>query len=183
MSGCADALKTVLENQGIPVYVASKTGYFGSLEVRTLIQLLKIINNPLQDIPFYGVLHSFAAGMTDEEIALIRSLERDKADTLYEQCLAFVAEENVTKELIQDNLSAIFQSAHRKVNEFLQYYQSFREVSKYQSIYELIRYIMSSLDYRVKISAMPMGDKRLANIDMILQKASDCIVHLHRTVG
>ena len=173
MSGCADALKTVLENQGIPVYVASKTGYFGSLEVRTLIQLLKIINNPLQDIPFYGVLHSFAAGMTDEEIALIRSLERDKADTLYEQCLAFVAEENVTKELIQDNLSAIFQSAHRKVNDFLHNYQSFREVSKYQSIYELIRYIMSSLDYRVKISAMPMGDKRLANIDMILQKASD----------
>ena len=214
MSNCADILKNTLESQGIPVYVASKSGYFGSLEVRTLIHLLKIINNPLQDIPFYGVLHSFLTGMTEEEIALIRSLEREKADTLYGQCLAFVEEkdlqigipkkvdnqqktlenvsdivpENESKSALEnesqktpenmlqnasENILGIFQGAHRKLQEFLYKYQNFREVSKYQSIYELMRYIMAQLDYRTKLSAMPMGDKRLANIDIILQKATD----------
>ena len=73
-TGYEDALRTILEQEGIPAYITSKTGYFMTTEIRTILQVLRIWDNPLQDIPLYGVLTSVFAGFSEEEIAQIRGI-------------------------------------------------------------------------------------------------------------
>ena len=63
----------LLEKEGIPAYVASRTGYFQAVEIKTLLQLLHVIDNPYQDIPLYGTMESFFGGFSREEIAEIRA--------------------------------------------------------------------------------------------------------------
>ena len=86
-SGWDEEFKKVLEQQGIPVYITSKTGYFGALEVQELLQFLRVLDNPRQDIPLFGVMQSIFGGFTQEEIARIRSGSKGhsrKRMTLYE---------------------------------------------------------------------------------------------------
>lgn len=86
-SGWDEEFKKVLEQQGIPVYITSKAGYFGALEVQELLQFLRVLDNPRQDIPLFGVMQSIFGGFTQEEIARIRSGSKGhsrKRMTLYE---------------------------------------------------------------------------------------------------
>ena len=73
LSGWDEVFKRVLEEEGIPVHVTSRTGYFAATEVQELLHFLRILDNPLQDIPLYGVLHTYLGGFSEEEIALVRA--------------------------------------------------------------------------------------------------------------
>lgn len=75
-SGWDETFREVLEAEGIPVYISSKTGYFAATEVQELLQLLRVLDNPTQDIPLFGVMKSVFGGFTEEEIALLRSIKR-----------------------------------------------------------------------------------------------------------
>ena len=76
-SGWDEEFKEVLEAEGIPVYISSKTGYFAATEVQELLQLLRVLDNPTQDIPLFGVMKSVFGGFTEEEIALLRSESKE----------------------------------------------------------------------------------------------------------
>lgn len=56
--GWAETFREVLASQGIPVYCTSRTGYFSAAEIVTVLNYLKVCDNPLQDIPLMGVLRS-----------------------------------------------------------------------------------------------------------------------------
>jgi len=71
-SGWDDVFKEVLEAEGIPTYVSTKTGYFSTSEIQQVMQFLKVLDNPLQDVPLFGVLKSVFGGFTDEEIVMLR---------------------------------------------------------------------------------------------------------------
>lgn len=86
-SGWDEEFKEVLEEEGIPVYITSKTGYFGATEVQELLQVLRVLDNPRQDIPLFGVMKSVFGGFGEEEIALIRSAH--KGCSLYEAMKRF----------------------------------------------------------------------------------------------
>ena len=90
-SGWDEEFKEVLEGQGIPVYITSKTGYFAATEVQELLQLLRVLDNPSQDIPLFGVMKSVFGGFSEEEAAIIRSSAKDCC--LYE-ALKFFAREH-----------------------------------------------------------------------------------------
>lgn len=90
-SGWSETFTDVLSAHGIPVYAASKTGYFSALEVVTVLNYLQVCDNPLQDIPLAGVLRSPLAGCTPQELAVIR--EEDPEGMLYESVLHFLGEE------------------------------------------------------------------------------------------
>ena len=64
--------------EGIPVYADTGSGYFESIEIRTIMSLLKIIDNPLQDVPMIAVLKSPIMGFTAEELSEIRLLNKEK---------------------------------------------------------------------------------------------------------
>ncbi len=60
------------KKQGIPVYANLSTGYFEATEVAIMISLLKVIDNPQQDIPLASVLRSPIVGLDEEEMSQVR---------------------------------------------------------------------------------------------------------------
>lgn len=61
-----------LRMEGIPAYGDLNKGYFEATEVEIALSLLKIVDNPQQDIPLAGVLRSPVVGLTEEELAKVR---------------------------------------------------------------------------------------------------------------
>ena len=84
MSGWSDVFLEELKNQGIPVYTETRTGYFSTFEIRTILQFLKVIDNPRQDIPLAAVLRSPIGNFTAQDLAKMREVyhEGDLYDTL-----------------------------------------------------------------------------------------------------
>lgn len=167
-SGWDEEFKKILEQQGIPVYITSKTGYFGALEVQELLQFLRVLDNPRQDIPLFGVMQSVFGGFTQEEIAQIRSGGEGhsrKRMTLYE-ALKEVAQSGRTVEEGEETELSF------KAKEFLQRIDHYRNLTPYTSIRDLLQRILDDYDYLNYVTALPTGSKRRANVEMLLTKAS-----------
>src|SRR5699024_2714002 len=60
-----------LKKQGIPVHAELRTGYFVAIEIQVMINMLKVIDNPYQDIPLVSVLRSPIVGLDEEQLAQI----------------------------------------------------------------------------------------------------------------
>lgn len=69
MSGWSEVFVNVLMNEGIPAFAQTRTGYFNTVEVETILSLLSVVDNPMQDIPLAAVMRSPIVGMDDEEMA------------------------------------------------------------------------------------------------------------------
>ena len=153
-SGWDEEFKRVLEAEGIPVYITSKTGYFAATEVQELLQFLRVLDNPLQDIPLYGVMKSVFGGFSEEEIACIRGGR--KGCSLYEAACAYA--EGKLQE---------------KLQKFLQIIKQYRDYTTYLPIRDLLQRIVTDFDYLNYVTALPAGSKRRANVEMLFTKASD----------
>ena len=68
VSGWAEELISVLLSKGISASADTGSGYFSALEVQTILNLLEIIDNPLQDIPLAAVMHSPIGHFSSEEL-------------------------------------------------------------------------------------------------------------------
>ena len=201
-SGWDEEFKKVLEQQGIPVYIISKTGYFGALEVQELLQFLRVLDNPRQDIPLFGVMQSIFGGFTQEEIARIRSGSKGhsrKRMTLYEALkevaqsgrMAEAGEEASAGESAGEETAGAGQYWQRaleaatvpedmepetelsqKADAFLQRIDHYRDLTPFTSIRDLLQRILDDYDYLNYVTALPAGSKRRANVEMLLTKAS-----------
>lgn len=161
-SGWDEVFKKVLEDNGIPVYVTSRTGYFAATEVQTVLNFLKILNNPLQDIPLFGVLRSPVGGFSDEEIASIRTIKAEgrKKGKLYDSLKACAASEGET-------------SLGKKAAAFLEWLGGFRKMVAYLPIRKLIERFLQDTGYMYLVTALPGGEQRKANLEMLLSKAEN----------
>lgn len=167
-SGWAEDFKKIFEKEGIPAYVSSRTGYFQAAEVRELLQLLRVLNNPLQDIPLFGTMKSFFGGFTEEEIAWIRSAATG-GDYLYENLKAF-AEDKAEKQKKTDTIDE--EKIKFKINKLLCSIENWRTLATYTPIHNLIREILTQTGYLEYISAKPGGEQRRANVEMLLVRAA-----------
>ena len=177
-SGWDEEFKKILEQQGIPVYITSKTGYFGALEVQELLQFLRVLDNPRQDIPLFGVMQSVFGGFTQEEIAQIRSGGEGhsrKRVTLYE-ALKEVAQSGRTveegEEISAGESAGEEAELSQKADTFLQRIGHYRDLTPFTSIRDLLQRILDDYDYLNYVTALPAGSKRRANVEMLLTKAS-----------
>lgn len=177
-SGWDEEFKKILEQQGIPVYITSKTGYFGALEVQELLQFLRVLDNPRQDIPLFGVMQSVFGGFTQEEIAQIRSGGEGhsrKRMTLYE-ALKEVAQSGRTveegEEISAGESAGEEAELSQKADTFLQRIDHYRDLTPFTSIRDLLQRILDDHDYLNYVTALPAGSKRRANVEMLLTKAS-----------
>lgn len=157
-SGWAEDFKQIFEKEGIPAYVASRTGYFQAPEVRELLQLLHVLDNPFQDIPLYGVMHSFFGAFSDEDIAKIRSCG-EQGGCLYENLKSFA--EGQTDDALAERGKA-----------FLAFIKELRYEASYTPIHGLIQNVLSRSGYLEYVSAKPGGEQRRANVEMLLTKAA-----------
>ena len=160
-SGWDEAFQKVLEAEGIPVYIASKTGYFAATEVQELLQLLRVLDNPTQDIPLFGVMKSVFGGFTEEEIALLRSKRRKVS--LWE----------AVRSMAGADLESSRIEAAEKCRHFVEKLETYRSYTVYMPIRELLETLIREQDYLQYVTAMPGGSKRRANVEMLLTKASD----------
>ena len=200
-SGWDEEFKAVLEEEGIPAYITSKTGYFGATEVQELLQLLRVLDNPLQDIPLFGVMKSVFGGFTEEEIALIRS--GSSQGTPYEAAELFAAKEDAAYMEVPENAEAVgaegteaagaenagakrdtgeteraleqqeYGMLREKTEAFLQKIAEYRRCTVYMPVRELLTKLITDFDYLSYVTALPAGGKRRANVEMLLTRASD----------
>lgn len=181
-SGWDEEFKAVLEEEGIPVYITSKTGYFASSEVQEILQLLRVLDNPVQDIPLFGVMKSVFGEFMEEEIALIRSVYRDRS--LYEALEAVSELDGAEVQTIADwdeaardaadvAVGRISHELQSKTKDFLQKITRYRTYTSYMPIRDLLQELVRDNGYLAYVTALPMGSRRRANVEMLFTKATD----------
>ena len=144
--------------EGIPVYADTGSGYFESIEIRTIMSLLKIIDNPLQDIPMIAVLKSPIMGFTAEELSEIRLLNKEK---YFYEIIKDIYDE---KYEVSDTLKA-------KCNKVISDLEKWRNKTIYTPIDEFIWYLYMDTAYYGYVGAMPNGTLRQANLKILFQRA------------
>ena len=144
-----------LINLDIPVFSDSNQEYLDSIEIQTIMSLLKIIDNPMQDIPLVTVLRSNIGGFTDNELVEIRL--SDKYDNFY-KCMQ-KAKVDVKPQLKE------------KIEIFLNKIELWRKQQEYLSLDELIWKIYSDTGYYNYVGLMPNGNLRQANLKMLFERA------------
>ena len=152
--GSIDAFMEELNFANIPVYSDNTGGYFNNTEVQIIMALLKIIDNPIQDIPLIAVLRSQIGGFTSEELTEIRLIDRNSS--YYEAMQKYAGQNN---ELSQ------------KVLSFLTKVSEWRDKSKYMCLSELLWLLYNETGYYYYISLFPDGLQRQSNLKLLLERA------------
>ena len=147
-----------LGSQGIPVYADTGTGYFETIEIRTIMSLLKIIDNPMQDVPMIAILKSPILGFTAEELSDIRLLDSKKY--FYE----------IVKQVSEDFYD-VNEELKFKCKEFINNLSKWRHKALYTPIDEFIWYLYMDTAYYGYVGAMPNGKLRQANLKILFQRA------------
>ena len=154
-SNLAPLYEQEILSQDMPVFSDSSQEYLDSIEIQTIMSLLKIIDNPIQDIPLVTVLRSFIGKFSDDELVQIRL--SDKYDDFY-TCMK-KASIDVGKELKE------------KIENFLGKLESWRKEQEYLALDELIWKIYMDTGFYNYVGLMPNGGLRQANLKMLFQKA------------
>ena len=154
-SNIAPVYEQEILNLEIPVFSDSSQEYLDSIEIQTIMNLLKIIDNPIQDIPLVSVLRSSIGGFTDDELVQIRL--SDSYDNFY-TCMqkAMVDVEKQLKE---------------KIERFFNNLDKWREEQEYLALDELIWKIYLDTGFYNYVGLMQNGELRQANLKMLFQKA------------
>lgn len=168
LSGFAEDFVNILMNEGIPAYAERRTGYFTAIEVETVLCFLSIIDNPMQDIPLAAVLKSPIVGATDEELARLmavfkRTAKKGQDRGIYGAWMYYL--ENCPEDEREGEL-------YGKLAAFSDELAEYRRIAGYLSIHELLYIIYENTGYYDYIAAMPAGEARQANLDMLVEKAS-----------
>ena len=152
VKGCSKAFTDELESRGIPVSCEAGESFLSSPEVMFMISLLKVIDNPVDDIPLTAVLISPVFGFTPDELALMRAAQRKCP--VY-QCVVYAAE-----------------NGNRKAEMFLEKTKDMRRLASTVSASELIRRLISETGYGAVVSTMKDSAKRRANLNSFADIAS-----------
>lgn len=157
--GWAETFVNVLKDMGIAARASVSTGFFEAGEVVTVLNYLRILDNPKQDIPLAQILLSPVGGFTNNELAAVKS----GSQSLYDMINVY-AENAVSGE--GDRVIAI-----EKVKSFLEQYRYFRKRMKYLSVSELIQEIYRKTELYTIMAALPAGKQRVANLEYLLCQA------------
>lgn len=152
-AGWADIFVDVLNREGIPAYAQLKSGYFSAPEVQILLNFLRILDNPLQDIPLASVLLSPIGGWQEEELALM--LAGSDPGALWDRLVSGSARGHFTE----------------KWEAFAAMLETYRRLSPVLPIHELLERILSETDAGLVFSARAGGKIRRANIEMLMEMA------------
>ena len=158
-SSISNIFEKELYDLGIPVFSDTSEDYLESLEIQRIISLLKIIDNPYQDIPLLSVLRSPICDFSDDEITSIRLVNRN--------CYFYTSLE----EALDSN--KIEESTKIKINNFIKNIKKWREEEKYLKLNELIWKIYIDTGYYSYVGFTKNGELKQANLKLLFEKAKD----------
>lgn len=142
-------------NLGIPLYAEIGTGYFAATEIRVMVSLLKIIDNPRQDIPLASVLRSPIVGLSPQELAEIRI--NNQESSFYKALLTTLDKDN--------------QKLKDKIAKFLSNLERWRTFARQGNLADLIWLLYRETGYFDYVGAMPGGIQRQANLRILHARA------------
>jgi ATP-dependent helicase/nuclease subunit A len=140
---------------GVPAYADLNTGYFEAVEVETVLSLLKIIDNPRQDVPLAAVLRSPVAGFDSDELAQIR-LSAGRGD--FYDAVVMAALEGPEK-------------LAGRLARFLQRLEQWRTRARQGGLAELIWLLYRETGYYDFVGGLPGGGQRQANLRALYHRA------------
>ncbi|MGN0770423.1 MAG: helicase-exonuclease AddAB subunit AddA [Christensenellales bacterium] len=150
----AEAWVRTLSREGIPVYAELTGGYFDAIEVQIFLNLLAIIDNPLQDIPLISVLRSPIGGFSTEELITLRA---DCREGLFYEALKAGADKDTP--------------LGHKAGGFLDRLKRWRAQGELYDITELIAMLLEDTGFENYVSALPGGQSRRANLEALIKNA------------
>ena len=162
--GWAEVFSSVLGEEGIPAYSVSREGYFETYEVSVLLDYLKILDNARQDLPLTAVLTSPFGGLDTRDLAEIR--------IAYPNVPFYEAAMCVECDAGGDACDACMEELRGKLRRFYGQLRYFREKVSYTPIHELLEEIIDRTGYGLYIAAMPGGAQRMANVEMLAERAA-----------
>ncbi|HOV78616.1 MAG TPA: helicase-exonuclease AddAB subunit AddA [Bacillota bacterium] len=154
-AGYANTFLDEFRQEGVPAYSETATGYFEATEVETVISLLKVIDNPRQDIPLAGVLRSPVVGLKAEDLATVRMAAR-RGD--YYDAVVAAAKSG------QGELS-------EKLADFLEKLERWRTAARQGSLADLVWHIYRETRYYDFVGGLPGGAQRQANLRALYHRA------------
>ncbi|HBG1536723.1 TPA: helicase-exonuclease AddAB subunit AddA [Clostridioides difficile] len=169
-SAWAPVFADELMNMDIPTYADVGVGYFDTIEIKTILSLLQIIDNPMQDIPLISVLKSPIFGFTPEDLIDIRVQSKDK---IFYEVLKSTAEYDGFTDSQNETESEFIPSEEciNKSKDFLIKLKEFKEKSMYMSTDEFIWYLYTRTGYYAYVGALPGGSQRQANLKVLFERA------------
>ena len=153
--GKAPVFEKELIEKNIPVYSDVSSEYIDSIEIQTILSLLKIIDNPMQDIPLVMVMRSSIGQFTDNELVEIR---------LADQYSDFYT-------ALQKSKLSVSEKLREKIERFLNKIDEWREEQEYLSLDELIWKIYEDTGFLNYMGILPNGYLRQANLKMLFERA------------
>ena len=157
----SDEYADVLRRRNIPVYNASGGGYFDAMEIRDVLSLLRLLDNPLQDIPMAAVLRSPLSGLPrpDDSLARIRLAYSNTSPVLpfHEAVVRYASEKD-------DELAA-------KLRDFLRDLRQWRETARQRPVADLIWDVFERTGFLAFCSGLENGAQRCANLLHLHEKA------------
>ena len=139
----------------IPLLVTDAKNYFQTLELTIVLNYLRIIDNPDQDIPLVAVLRSPLFNFTETDLAKIRV--HSKNTGFYDALTSYVA--------VNDELS-------KKTKIFLNQLEELRHFAANHRISELIWSIYERTNLLEIMTALPNGKQRRVNLEALYERAS-----------
>ncbi|UIF28755.1 helicase-exonuclease AddAB subunit AddA [Levilactobacillus brevis] len=152
-----------LRRLGIPVVVNDAQSYFKTTEIQIMMALLKIIDNPYQDIPLAAVLRSPIVGLNENQLAALRINQR--TGDYYQALLHF------QQRYAADSASDFQQELADKVNHFLEQLTTFRDIARQNQLVTLIWRIYQDTGFLDYVGGMPAGEQRQANLHALYERA------------
>lgn len=142
-----------------PVFSDTLSEYLDTVEIQTIVSLLKIIDNPNNDIPLITVLRSSIANFSDNDLIEIRLVDR--------KCSFY---EVMNKALQSENVKEV---TKKKIEKFFNNIDKWRAKQEYVPLDELIWQIYEDTGYYNYVSLMPNGNLRTANLKMLFERAKE----------
>lgn len=155
----APVYEKALNHIGLPVFSDIGAGYLESTEIQVIMSLLKIIDNPMQDIPLATVLRSNIGGFSDNDLIEIKLKGYKKEQTYFYETLLEAKNED-------SKLSS-------KIKKFIDHVEHFRNLKEYLTLDELIWQIYLDTGYYNYVGLMPNGEIRQANLKILFEKAKE----------
>lgn len=189
MKDWSSVFMETLEAEGVPVFSDESDGFFKSREVALIIDFLRILDNPRNDISFAAVLHSCVGGMDEDELADIRINAKD-AESFYDAALKIYRDEtdspavgelpavgtngDAVGDLSAAGTNGVAAGGYKeKLIKFFGLYRELEEYKQTSSVSELIDKIYNQTGIYDYFSAFPDGERRKANLDMLPAYAVD----------
>lgn len=159
-----DKYSTAFAKYGIPFASESSAGFLDTYEIRTVLDFLRILDNPRQDVPLVSVLHSSMFGFTADELAQIR-VGAPSDVPMYEAVL--MAEKRACK--VNSNIS---NELDRKVGLFTEVFSEIRSMNMTRDIDRLVEAIIYRTGFYEYVAALPGGERRMSNLNSLLKYAA-----------